>query len=362
MIIRVLSLVFLFIVRLRFPSVKSIASVIRSRYNGEIVKQIRKFEKLDFKIRKNEGDSDFLQSCQQNILIPKFLNFKIASSSLQFSRTYKQCHRQLLKQEIKEKVSIISKQKKEFTALMKLIKKKLSIIDFEHICCLFLVGNDKKITKVKEAHCKKLKNLGLVSPVRSHNPDRIIINHSSYQLSDIEKTVLAKGLNFALPRKKLNYADYLTPYEILFRDLKELSVDDSILEIVKVDMKKICLSSFENFKFKDELNITPDELKALKDIIIQKADKGNSVVILNKRDYIEKMLSDIDKFKKLNVKPGKELNLLLKHEDKLVSFLKGIKKSIGEDLYKSLYPQGSQPGIMYGSSKIYKPLVMAFLN
>ena len=114
------------------------------------------------------------------------------------------------------------------------------------------------------------------------------------------------------------------------------------------------------------LSITPDELKALKDlssrkdIIIQEADKGNAVVILNKRDYIERMTSDIDKFKKLNVKPGKELNLLLKHEDKLVSFLKGIKKSIVEDLYKSLYPQGSQPGIMCGSSKIHKPLVNGF--
>ena len=42
-------------------------------------------------------------------------------------------------------------------------------------------------------------------------------------------------------------------------------------------MKKICLFSFENLKFKDELNITPDELTALKDlssrkdIIIEKA-------------------------------------------------------------------------------------------
>ena len=197
----------------------------------------------------------------------------------------------------------------------------------------------------------------------------MIINHSSYQLSYIEKTILAKGLNFALPPKKLNYADYLTPYELLFRDIKELSVDDSILERVKVDMRKLCLSSFENFKFKDELNITPDELKALKDlssrkdIIIQKADKGNSVVILNKSDYIKRMteiLSDIDKFKNLNVKPEKKLNLLLKHEDKLVSFSKGIKKSIGEDLYKSLYPQGSQPDMMYGSSKIHKPLVNGF--
>ena len=72
------------------------------------------------------------------------------------------------------------------------------------------------------------------------------------------------------------------------------------------------------------------------------------------------MSSNIEQFKKLNVKPGKELNFLLKHEDKLFSFLKGIKKFIGEDLYKSLFSQGSQLGIMYGSSKIHKPLVNGF--
>ena len=43
-------------------------------------------------------------------------------------------------------------------------------------------------------------------------------------------------------------------------------------------MKKISFSSFEKFKFKDELNITPKERKALKNLssrkdnIIQKAD------------------------------------------------------------------------------------------
>ena len=125
MIIRILSLVFLSIVLLRFPSDKSIANVIRSLYNDVIVKQIRRFEKLDFKIWKNEANSDFFQSYQQNNLIPKFLNFKAANSSLRFSRTFKQCQLHLLKQEIKEKISFISKQKKELTALKKLIKNKL---------------------------------------------------------------------------------------------------------------------------------------------------------------------------------------------------------------------------------------------
>ena len=48
----------------------------------------------------------------------------------------------------------------------------------------------------------KLKNLTLVPLVRSHNPDKVIINYSSYQLSDIQKTVLNKGLNFGLQLKK----------------------------------------------------------------------------------------------------------------------------------------------------------------
>ena len=91
-------------------------------------------------------------------------------------------------------------------------------------------------------HASHLKNKGLFSPVRSHNPDKVVLNHSSYRLSNIEKTVLAKGLNFALPSEKLNYADYLTLYELLFRDITELSVDGSILERVKADMKKICFS------------------------------------------------------------------------------------------------------------------------
>ena len=136
--------------------------------------------------------------------------------------------------------------------------------------------------------------MGLASPVRSHNPDKMITKYSSDQLSDIEKTILAKSLNYALPPKKLNNSYYLTPSELLFRDIKELSVDDNILERVKVDLKKICFSSFENFKFKDELNITPDELKPLQDLlsrkgnIIYKAEKGNSFVILNKSDYIKK--------------------------------------------------------------------------
>ena len=74
------------------------------------------------------------------------------------------------------------------------------------------------------------------------------------------------------------------------------------------------------------------------------------------------MLSDFSKFKKLVIKPGKDINSLLQHENRLTIFLEKVKKSTSDQLYKELYPRGSQPGIMYGLSKIHKPLINNFLK
>ena len=57
-----------------------------------------------------------------------------------------------------------------------------------------------------------------------NDPDQVIHNLSSYQLTDTEKSLLAKGLNFALPPKRIKYADYMTPFELLFRKVKDCDV------------------------------------------------------------------------------------------------------------------------------------------
>ena len=102
-----------------------------------------------------------------------------------------------------------------------------------------------------------------------------------------------------------------------------------------------------------------------KALITQKSHKGNSVILLNRNDYIKQrneMLSDSSKFKKLDIKPGKEINSLLQKEDRLTNFLQKMKRHISDQLFKELYPRGSQPGIMYGLSKIHKPLINNFLK
>ena len=81
------------------------------------------------------------------------------------------------------------------------------MFDFAHVSCLILVGNDSKLSKVRDVHNKKLHNLGLEKRYESHDPDKIVLNSSSYDLSDLEKRLLGKGLNYALPLVKLNYGD-----------------------------------------------------------------------------------------------------------------------------------------------------------
>ena len=57
---KVTVLEFLFLARIRFPRNASIASIVRKRYSGEILKTIRKFEKVDYKLRKAKLDINFL--------------------------------------------------------------------------------------------------------------------------------------------------------------------------------------------------------------------------------------------------------------------------------------------------------------
>ena len=96
-----------------------------------------------------------------------------------------------------------------------------------------------------------------------------------------------------------------------------------------------------------------------KDIIVQKADKGNTVVILNRKDYVCEMkniLNDSSKFHKVYIDHDKVLNHLIHMESRVTDVLKNLrdKNEISIEQYKDLSPSGSRPGIMYGLAKVHK--------
>ena len=78
----VAALVFLFLIRLRFWHSKSVILVISKRYVQNTVKGLRKLKKLGYRLQKSQIKLEYLVNCCNNSVIPKFLNFRVATKSL----------------------------------------------------------------------------------------------------------------------------------------------------------------------------------------------------------------------------------------------------------------------------------------
>ena len=101
------------------------------------------------------------------------------------------------------------------------------------------------------------------------------------------------------------------PFELLLCDIKNTNLSIPQTKAFKSKTLDIAFFSFDSFdNNKMRSNLCKEELKALhnlrkqKHLVIQKADKGNTVVITEKNAYINKMkeiVSDATKFEQVNI-------------------------------------------------------------
>ena len=92
------------------------------------------------------------------------------------------------------------------------LQRTLSWLDFSCNCSLFLVANDKKILHHDNIQKRKLKTLSETSLKEvindSHNPNKVILNFSSYELNDVKKSVLCKDFNFSVKSKSIECLEF----------------------------------------------------------------------------------------------------------------------------------------------------------
>ena len=123
--------------------------------------------------------------------------------------------------------------------------------------------NDKILKSKSSVQQKKFYKL-LQESKTGNDPEKVIFNFSKYALSDIEKKLLAKGLNFCLPPKQLKYADYLVHFELFYRDIRNLEIlSNEDLDFVKTKTKETALSSFRQYNKNPQQNLSKEELAAL---------------------------------------------------------------------------------------------------
>ena len=134
------------------------------------------------------------------------------------------------------------------------------------------------------------------------------------------------------------------------------------LDFVKAKTKEAALSSYRSYNNNVPQNLSKEEFIALqnlpknKDLIIQKSDNGNSVVIVQRQNYLKKMndiLSYQKKFSKVSLEDDTLLNFAINQEKHVDNVLKNFveSKSMAEKTRKSSKPVGTRPGVMYGSYK-----------
>ena len=200
----------------------------------------------------------------------------------------------------------------------------------------------------------------------SHDPEKVIYNFSSHELTSSEQHLLSKGLRFAIPPRQIDYPDYWLEYELLYRSTTDLPMTSEDSERFKTKLTDTALSSYkllnDNCKYED--NLSCEELSSLKTLMRnnKKADKANTVVIIDKEKYIQgakNAVSDSSAFIPLNIPPEDYINYIVNVEIKLRKLFYSLydNNKISKDELLKICPVGSRPGILYESPKVHKPVV-----
>ena len=124
-----------------------------------------------------------------------------------------------------------------------------------------------------------------------NHSDRWLVNRSKAELTEQEKSVLAKGLNFAPTQTKVPKAEYIASVESALWGLKDIEGANNARVKVSALLKSArCPES--NLSARDRRSLK--ELDQREDIVIAPADKGSAVVVLDADDYDKKVRDLID--------------------------------------------------------------------
>ena len=208
-------------------------------------------------------------------------------------------------------------------------------------------------TKLKMS--RKLNNLykrPLVLPTKKRDA---FVNLSSYELSEIEKEFLNLGLNCHIQTPVDQYKKKVE-LELLYENL--LNLQNNKVVDLSVDLRDQLRAVGSRSKGHNESSIlTPELKKAAKslrenpDIVVRRADKSTTFVILNREDYREKiknLLSDASKFKKITKNPCEDI------KKKVNNLIDQAMIETGKSIPIKKITGDFSPGYIYGNVKTHK--------
>ena len=183
-----------------------------------------------------------------------------------------------------------------------------------------------------------------------------ITNLTQYDIFQEESDLLKVGIYFSIQPDKIRKSEIFTTFEKIYRSFLNNLKSEETKNQIKVHLSYLANSYFYNCKPSPRILRQHRVLWNFpnnKDIVITKPDKGNRVVILDRKLYnntIQEIILDTSKFEKLNE------DATLKREASRPRFLRKLKQKnfFNEIEYDILYPSGSASAHIYGTLKVHK--------
>ena len=173
-------------------------------------------------------------------------------------------------------------------------------------------------------------------------------NLSSTPLTQEEEKALSNGPNYAIVPRTPPVGEYITAIENVCNQLEQGKAEELRGEVKKV-LKKVHPPR-PNISRREREAI--DRLRKDKKRVIRTADKGVSMVVMDRDDYNSKAeeLLHQPTYRPIPNDPTNKL------KNRLITLLKKIKTEGGlnEATYKTLYPTGARSPKFYGLPKVHK--------
>jgi len=315
---------------------------------------LNKFTRLSEGISNAKLDIIFLKRCKKSMVFPNFINVKVAVNNSRSEKVLKFAKIQWLNLEIKFKYGLLSDIELELYNLHLKITKYLNDEEFKW-WLEYTLKIKNKVALFEELKKAKLQNkfeklISKSEPKVSNYKDPLYVENFVCNLSEVvfteeEIQLLNKGLNFAVKPGKPQLLDTIVDIETMLKQ-KLPQTQNRVREVVK----PILMSAKENTRNCIASNNNIIKRLKEKDVYYMKADKGNSLVILDKKDYDERMIELINNgsYKMESKSP------LTKMEKSATEVIDKVSKTFGLRLKWSLKMNNPSVPKLYGLPKLHK--------
>ena len=258
---------------------------IARKYGNVTLKDFQKYGKLEFKKNGLKLDIDFLNNRKQLGVYPKFLIFKLPNVS---NKDPVSIRKRLLCSAINKRNKELQHVSKDLSLSENFLSKQLSTIDFYILTKSITSHSKKSLLKSLFTQQKKLSSPTTDCSLPIFTAKETITNLTQYELSQEESNLLKACLYFSIQPDKIQKSEIFTTFEKIYRSFINNLKSEETKSQIKAHLSCLANSYFYNYKPSARIlrqHCVLRNLRKNKDIVITKPDKGNGVVIVDRKLY-----------------------------------------------------------------------------